>query len=71
MDEQMRQIALGEEIRRLRTQQGHSTRTFSMMANVNRSYLRLVEAGKASISINRLCRIADALGVSVKDLITF
>lgn len=71
MDEQTRQKTLGEEIRRLRTQQGHSTRTFSLMANVNRSYLRQIENGEVSISINRLCRIADALGVAVRDLITF
>lgn len=71
MDEQARQKALGEVIRRLRTEQGLSTRTFAMMSNVNRSYLRLVENGEVSISISRLCRIADALGVKVRDLITF
>ena len=41
------------------------------MASTNQSCLWEVETGRVSIGIDVLCRIADALGVRVRDLVEF
>ena len=62
---------LGAAIKSLREEQGLSQRAFSLMVGVNRSHLENIESGKASAGIDVLCRIADGLGIKVRDLIEF
>lgn len=50
---------------------GLSQRELPLMASTNQSYLWEVETGRVSIGIDVLCRIADALGVRVRDLVEF
>lgn len=71
MDSMERKIRLGARIKWLREQQGLSQRKFCLMVSVNRAHLENIESGKASVGIDVLCRIADGLGVQVRDLIDF
>ena len=66
-----RKAKLGTAIKTLREKQGLSQRGFSLMVGVNRSHLENIENGKASVGLDVLCRIADGLGVKVRDLIDF
>ena len=50
---------------------GHSQRSFAPIAGTNQSYLWEVETGRVNASVDFLCRVADALGVKVADLIDF
>ena len=64
-------IALGNTIRQLREEQNLSQRKFALMVNTNQTYLWQIETGKVSVGIDLLCRIAEGLGTTVKDLIDF
>ena len=71
MDTRGRRDLLGRRIREAREVAGLSQRELSLMASTNQSYLWEVETGRVSIGIDVLCRIADALGVRVSDLVEF
>ena len=60
--------ALGLRIRSLRESQEVSLRKFALMVGVDYSYLSNVERGKANVSIDTLAKIADGLGVELRDL---
>lgn len=66
-----RRVALGRKIRTRRIAAGHSQVTFADMVGTSQSYLWKLEAGRVNVSIGALCRVADALGVRVADLIEF
>lgn len=71
MEQNDRKIRLGETIKALRNKEGLSQRSFCLMVNVNRAHLEKIESGTTSAGIDVLCRIADGLGVKVRDLIDF
>ena len=71
MDTRMRRESLGRQIRSVRVAAGISQRELALMASTNQSYLWEVETGRVSVGIDVLCRIADALGVKVRDLVEF
>lgn len=58
-------------MRALREERGRSQRDFAAMAGTNQSYLWEIETGRTNATVDVLCRIADALGVSVGELIDF
>lgn len=64
---------LGKSIREERLAQGLSQRTLAGMIGQPNShiYITRVEQGKIKIGLEQLGRIADALGVEVRDLIDF
>lgn len=62
---------LGAEIRRRRRAQGITSARMASMVGTSAGQLWRVEAGKTNVTLALLCRIADALGVSVRDLICF
>lgn len=66
-----RRKMLGRRIKQRRVEAGYTQRTFAPIAGTNQSYLWKVEAGRVNASIEMLCRIADALGTTVGDLIEF
>lgn len=66
-----RKELLGAEIRRNREKQGLSQRKLALMVGSNQTHIWQIETGKVSVGIELLCRIADSLGVKVKDLIDF
>ncbi|GAA1480532.1 helix-turn-helix transcriptional regulator [Gordonia sinesedis] len=61
--------ALGESLRRVRTQQGRTLREVSTAARVSLGYLSEVERGQKEASSELLAAICDALGVDIADLL--
>ena len=54
---------LGQKIQYLRKKKGYSQETFSLIINMDRTYLASVEAGKRNISIQNIKKIVDGFGV--------
>ncbi len=61
-------IALGEAIRRVRRKQEISQEKLALMAGVDRSYVGRVERGDNNVAVLTLLKLAQALDVSLKDL---
>ena len=61
-------ISLGEAIRRVRLKQEISQEKLALMAGVDRSYVGRVERGDNNVAVLTLLKIAQALDVSLKDL---
>lgn len=64
-------MRLGKRIRELREALGISQEDFAHANNFGRSYYARLEAGKVNICLRNLERLADGLGVSVRDLFDF
>ena len=62
-------IELGSPIKRLRVAQGLSQRKLALMIGMDYSYICNIENGRANASIDALLKIADGLGVRLRDLI--
>lgn len=60
---------LVNEIRRLRKQRGYTIRQLGIASGVHYVSICKYETGKAVPSIRNITRLADALGVTVNDLI--
>lgn len=61
--------ALGDSLRRVRTQQGRTLREVSTGARVSLGYLSEVERGQKEASSELLAAICDALDVEIADLL--
>lgn len=61
-------VALGEAIRRLRTEKGLSQEKLALLAGADRSHFGRIERGDNEIAFLLLVRIADALGVKLEQL---
>lgn len=61
-------IALGEAIRRARLKQGISQEKLALMAEIDRSYIGRVERGDNNVAVLTLLKIAQALNVSIENL---
>ena len=61
-------IALGEAIRYARKQHGISQEKLALMAGVDRSYVGRVERGDNNVAVLTLLKLAQALDVSLKNL---
>lgn len=59
---------LGQRIKELRNATGLSQERFALQIGMDRTYFASVEAGRRSISICNIKKIADGLGVSLSDL---
>jgi transcriptional regulator with XRE-family HTH domain len=57
------------QITKIRKQRGWSIQELAYRAEMERSSLSDIEAGKTDIRFTTLCRIAAALAISVKDLV--
>lgn len=66
-----RKERLGAAIRANRERQGLSQRKLALMIGSNQTHIWQIETGQVSVGIDLLCRIADSLGIRVKDLIDF
>ncbi len=62
---------LGNEIRTRRKAVGLSQDMLGQMVGNGQSYTHRIEAGKVSVGMNALIKIADALDIEVRDLILF
>lgn len=70
-DMEVRRRQLGRRVKQRRVEAGYTQVAFADMVGTSQSYLWKLEAGRINTSIEALCRIADALGTSVGDLIEF
>ena len=57
-------VLFGERVRELRQDRGWSQEEFAARAELDRSYVGCIERGERNVSIENICKIADALGVS-------
>ena len=62
-------IAFGSAVRKLRTERGVSQEALADAAGIHRTYIGDVERGTRNISIQNMCRIADALGLRLSELV--
>jgi transcriptional regulator with XRE-family HTH domain len=60
--------ALGQALRSLRTRRKWSQTELALRADVDRSYLSLIELGKNSPSVRLMFKLCDALDVTPSDL---
>ncbi|MGQ0457223.1 MAG: helix-turn-helix domain-containing protein [Hyphomicrobium sp.] len=63
-------LIVGDNVRRLRRQSGYSLEQLSHISGVSRAMLGQIETGKSAPTINLLGQIAQALGVSIANLVT-
>ncbi|MDK2792856.1 MAG: hypothetical protein PWQ25_1719 [Deferribacteres bacterium] len=61
---------IGENIKFWRKIRGFKQEVLAQMISANKTYLSNIEAGRGSISFNKLSEIAVALDVSIEDLTT-
>ena len=67
MATRLKQQAVGEQVRLLRTQRGLSLRSLAAQTDFSPSFISQLENGQVSPSISSMERIAAALGVSLVD----
>ena len=58
-------IKLGEQIRKLRSEQGFSQEEFAAEVGIDRSYMGGIERGERNIAALNLIKIAKALNIDV------
>lgn len=63
------QRRVGKRIRELRLKKGWSQEYLAAEAGLNMNYLGGIERGERNPTLKNLARIADALGVTVPDLV--
>jgi transcriptional regulator with XRE-family HTH domain len=62
------QKSFGERVRELRKQKGLSQEALALTCELDRTYIGGVERGERNISLVNIHKIADALGVSTREL---
>lgn len=62
-------VALGKAIRVVRQSKGVSQEKLALLAGVDRSYVGRVERGDNNVAVLTLSRLAQALGVSLTELL--
>ena len=60
--------AFGECLRLLRAAHGWSQEELAHASGLDRSYVGGVECGQRNVSLDNIHKLADALGVAVRDL---
>ncbi|MBO4352447.1 MAG: helix-turn-helix transcriptional regulator [Eggerthellaceae bacterium] len=69
-DDQSLRLLIGENVRRLRTEQDLSKKTLARISGVSRPLLDKVERGEADLRASYISRIADSLSVPPAVLLT-
>jgi transcriptional regulator with XRE-family HTH domain len=62
--------ALGQALRKLRTERGWNQADLALRAQMDRNYLSLIELGRSSPSVQMLVRICAALDVRAADVLS-
>ena len=60
--------ALGQRIRELRTEQGHSQEAFADKCGVHRTFMGTIERGESNLSFKNIHKVAINLGISLSTL---
>ena len=61
-------VCFGEKLRKIRLDLGYSQEELSFKTGLHRTYISSVERGKRNISLTNIIKLADALGLKMKDL---
>lgn len=64
-------IAFGKRVAELRKKAGYSQEEFAFKCDVDRTYIGTIERGEKSPTLNTIAKIADALGISKKELFDY
>jgi len=64
-------IKFGNKAREIRTKKGFSQEYLAHIANVDRTYIGMIERAERNITLVSMEKIANALEVPLKDLIDF
>jgi transcriptional regulator with XRE-family HTH domain len=64
-------VAFGQRLRQLRKEVGLSQEALAYKADLDRSYVGAVERGEVNISLQNICLLAEAIGVSPYELFKF
>ncbi len=62
-------IEFGRRVRALREKQGRSQEALALDLELDRSYVGSIERGERNLSLNNICRIAEALSVDPSGLV--
>lgn len=57
----------GEQLRKVRQDKGVSQEALAESADLHRTYVSSVERGERNISLNNIARLAEALGVHIRE----
>lgn len=63
------QAKFGERLRELRTRKGLSQEGLAAAAGLHRTYISSVERGERNVTITTIEKLANALGVEMRELI--
>lgn len=63
--------ALGGAIRARRDEQGISQQQLALMIGSSKSHIWRIETGRVGVGLDDLARIAEALDVEVRELVSF
>ena len=58
----------GERVRRLRQAKGWSQEKFAHQCGLDRTYIGGIERGERNVALRNIERLADALGISISQL---
>ncbi|MCF7835247.1 helix-turn-helix domain-containing protein [Candidatus Gracilibacteria bacterium] len=59
----------GDKVRLLRTEKGYSQESFATFCKLHRTYMGLIERGKANVSLENIVLIANKLDITVSELL--
>lgn len=62
-------IKFGDRVREIRTQKGLSQEQLAHLADVHRTYIGMIERAEKNITLININKIAEALGVDLKELL--
>lgn len=62
------QVRFGERVRELRRECGWSQEEFAAQCDLDRTYVGGIERGERNVALRNIERIADALGISLAEL---
>jgi transcriptional regulator with XRE-family HTH domain len=64
-------IKFGEKVREIRKEKGLSQEQLSFKADLHRTYIGMIERAEKNITLLNIEKIANALQVSINDLMNF
>ena len=64
------QTKIGIRIRELRNKAKLSQETLALKAQLDRTYINSVENGRRNVSINTVCKITHAFGITIRRFFT-
>ena len=64
-------IAFGKRVSELRKKAGYSQEEFAFKCDVDRTYIGTIECGEKSPTLNTIAKIANALGISKRELFDY